>query len=131
MNDENLIPLSKRSQRERKEIARMGAIASNKVQKQRKMMREVVQMLMSDDISDNLVDKLNAKLPFLEKGMDFQTAIVIGQMMSAMDGNSKAFELLTEMNDNGSRKSDEYDPLSKEQLEELLNGTKPSDDKTT
>ena len=39
-NEENLINLRDRTQRERKEIARKGAIASNKKQAERKTFRE-------------------------------------------------------------------------------------------
>ena len=37
MNDENLIPQNRRTQRERKEISRKGAIKSNEVQKKKKV----------------------------------------------------------------------------------------------
>lgn len=39
-NEQNLKPLNKRPQRERKEIARMGAKASNKVQYSKRVLRE-------------------------------------------------------------------------------------------
>ena len=55
MNDENLITFDKLTPRERTEISRKGAIASNKVQKQKKMMREVA---MKDVESAKSVDGL-------------------------------------------------------------------------
>ena len=130
MNDENLIPFTERSAREHQELSRKGAIASNKVQKERKMMREVVQNLMKMNLDADTVEILKEKLPFLQDGMDMQTAMVLGQMKSAIDGNSKAFELLSTMNDTESgNKSNEYEKeLSVEELRGLIaDGTKPSD----
>lgn len=123
MNDENLIPFTERSPREHQELSRKGAIASNKVQKQKKMMREVVQNLMKMELNADTVATLKEKLPFLESGMDMQTAMVMGQMKSAIDGNSKAFELLSNMNDTEREsKTDEYEDLSVSELRGLLNG---------
>lgn len=128
MNDENLITFDKLTPRERTEISRKGAIASNKVQKQKKMMREVVQNLMKMELNADTVATLKEKLPFLESGMDMQTAIVLGQMKSAIDGNSKAFELLSTMNDteNGNKTNDYEQELSVDELRGLLDGTKSS-----
>jgi hypothetical protein len=128
LNDENLITFDKLTPRERTEISRKGAIASNKVQKQKKMMREVVQNLMKMELNADTVATLKEKLPFLESGMDMQTAMVLGQMKSAIDGNSKAFELLSTMNDteNGNKSNDYEQELSVDELRGLLDGTKSS-----
>jgi hypothetical protein len=128
LNDENLITFDKLTPRERTEISRKGAIASNKVQKQKKMMREVVQNLMKMELNADTVSTLKEKLPFLEDGMDMQTAIVLGQMKSAIDGNSKAFELLSTMNDaeNGNKANDYEQELSVDELRGLLDGIKSS-----
>ena len=128
MNDENLITFDKLTPRERTEISRKGAIASNKVQKQKKMMREVVQNLMKMELNADTVATLKDKIPFLEDGMDMQTAIVLGQMKSAIDGNSKAFELLSAMNDieNGNKANDYEQELSVDELRGLLDATKSS-----
>ena len=48
-NEQNLKPLNKRSQRERKEIARMGAIASNEAQANKKV------LIVVDELNDNLI----------------------------------------------------------------------------
>ncbi len=130
MNDENLIPFNQLSPREHAEISRKGAEASTKVKRQKKMMREVVQEVMKMQMNADLVGLIRDKLPFLEVGMDYQTAVILGQVKSAMiDGNSKAFELLSELNDtqNGN-KANEYNELSVDELRGLLDGTKQSND---
>ena len=136
LNDENLISLADRPQRERKEIATMGAIASNKVQKQKKMMRETVQEVMKMKMTPAMFRILKERFPFLEEDMTFQTAMVVGQAVSGIGGNSKAFELLTELNDTESgNKSDDYEQeLSVDELRGLLNESeqiKPTDNPKT
>ena len=53
---------------------------------------------------------------------------LLGQMKSAIDGNSKAFELLSEFNDteNGKKANDYEQELSVDELRGLLDGTKSS-----
>ena len=128
MNDENLISLADRSPQERSEISRKGAEATNKIKKQKKMMREVVQEVMKMNLSADMVEMLKEKLPFLEEGMSYQTAMVVGQVKSAIDGNSKAFELLSTMNDteHGNKSNDYEQELSVDELRGLLDATKSS-----
>ena len=73
-NEQNLIPLSKRSQRERKEIARKGAKATNELKKKRKTLREEL-------------------LALLETG-DYQEKISLAMIQEAKAGNTKAFEVI-------------------------------------
>lgn len=99
-------------------------------------MREVVQNLMKMNLDTDTVEILKEKLPFLQDGMDIQTAIVLGQMKSAIDGNSKAFELLSIMNDteNGNKTNDYEQELSVDELRGLLNESeqiKPTDNPKT
>jgi hypothetical protein len=129
LNDENLIPVTQLSPSVRKEICRKGAEATNRIKKQKKLMREVVQDMMKTQMDPELIEQLKDKFPFLKEGMDFQTAMVVGQLMSSVGGNSKAFELLSTMNDTESaNKSNEYEKeLSVEELRGLLDGTKSAD----
>lgn len=133
MNDENLISLADRSPRERNEISKKGAEATNKIKKQKKMMHEVVQEVMKMNLTADMVEILKEKLPFLEEGMSYQVAMVVGQVKSAIDGNSKAFELLSIMNDteNGNKTNDYEKELSVSELRGLLNGTESKDDPKT
>ena len=45
-NTDNLVSLADRTQQERNEIARKGAIASNKVQKAKKTMRQELELVL-------------------------------------------------------------------------------------
>ena len=60
-NDENLISLATRSQAERSEIARKGQEYSTKAKKERKTMREQLEMLMKLPLSPKQ-DKLREQI---------------------------------------------------------------------
>ena len=53
MNDENLIPLTKRTQREKKRIASMGGQASAKKKKERKTWREIANAMLSTKVNEH------------------------------------------------------------------------------
>lgn len=131
MNDENLIPFSQLSQRERTEIARKGAIASNKAQKERKLMREIVADMLAQKIEelDSLknYEEIQPLICMLGNDNTLAGLMVAGQIRSAIDGNSKAFDLLTTLNDEqvSKKKEESYDELSVDELRGLLNGNKP------
>ncbi|MGN1299341.1 MAG: hypothetical protein ACI4UE_05110 [Candidatus Scatovivens sp.] len=93
-NEQNLIPLNKRSQRERKEITTKGANASNKVQKEKKLLKQQFEMLMSLEIMD---DKLKEQLLCLgipQNETTLQMALCVAITKQALQGNIKAFELI-------------------------------------
>ena len=59
-NEQNLIPLNQRSQRERKEIAAKGAEATNKAKRERKDMRYFAKVVLDELVKDK---KSGAELP--------------------------------------------------------------------
>lgn len=73
-NEQNLINLKNRTQRERKEIAKKGAEATNKLKAQRKTLREELLLL-------------------LEQG-DTQSKLSLSIIQKAMTGDTKAFEVI-------------------------------------
>ena len=73
-NEQNLIPLNKRTQRERKEIARKEAEATNKIKAERKTLKE--ELLLALSIGDT------------------QKKISTAIIKQAQNGNTKAFEII-------------------------------------
>lgn len=71
-NIDNLVSLADRTQQERKEIARKGAIASNKVQKEKKLFKKAVEEKLGQSL-ESMVDAM---------------------IKQANEGNVKAFEVL-------------------------------------
>ena len=73
-NEQNLIPLNKRTQRERKEIARKGAEATNRIRAERKSLREELLLLLEQD--------------------KMQEKISLALLDQAKKGNTKAYEII-------------------------------------
>lgn len=73
-NEQNLIPFNKRTPRERRELARKGAEASNKKQAERRKLREELAILLENE--------------------DMQQKICTALIQQARRGNVKAFEVI-------------------------------------
>lgn len=93
-NEKNLIPLNKRSQRERKEIATKGANASNKIQKEKRLLKQQFEMLMSLEVIDEKLKNQLLKLGIPQNETTLQMALCVAITQQALQGNIKAFEII-------------------------------------
>lgn len=92
MNNENLIPLNKRTQRERKEIARKGAIATNKKKAEQKTYREMAKAMLSATITDeNILNELQA---YGLSETDVKAYTLLGMIKASGNGSHNAFDRL-------------------------------------
>ena len=92
MNNENLIPLNKRPQRERKEIARKGAIATNKKKAEQKTYREMAKAMLSATITDeNILNELKA---YGLSETDVKAYTLLGMIKASGNGSHNAFDRL-------------------------------------
>ena len=95
MNNENLIPLNKRTQRERKEIARKGAIATNKKKAEQKTYREMAKAMLSATITDeNILNELKA---YGLSETDVKAYTLLGMIKASGNGSHNAFDRLMEL----------------------------------
>ena len=78
-NEQNLKPLNTRTQRERKEIARKGAEATNKIIAERKTLSEELRLLLGQ---------------LTDKNITVQESITVALVGQAKRGNTKAFEII-------------------------------------
>ena len=88
-NNKNLKPLNQRPQRERKEIARMGAEASNRAQANKRKLREAANILLTMPIDEKTSEELEQYI----SGDDctYAMAIVVAQLKNALQGDTRAF----------------------------------------
>lgn len=93
-NEQNLIPWEQRSEEEHKEYSRQGGIRSGEVRRQRKAMKEQMNLLLS--LPFNLKDRSGREIKqaFMELGIpeeeiDNQMAMVIALWKTAMTSNAK------------------------------------------
>lgn len=94
MNDKNLIPNSERSPSEVRENGRKGGIASGKVRRKKRDMREAAKVLLDTEVKN---PRLRRKMK--DNGLDDddltnQMAVLLSMFMSAVNGNVRAAEFL-------------------------------------
>ena len=91
----NLIPQNKRSQRERKEIARKGAEATNRVKAEKKSLRQCAEIFgaMPDNKTTEELKAQGIEVDDVTQNM----GVVFGLYKSAKRGNSNAARVLAEL----------------------------------
>lgn len=96
-NEQNLIPGNKRSQSEARENGRKGGQKSGEVRRQRKAMKEQMEMLLS------LPFKQTKQLKFMEElgidgdEIDNQMALIVAMYGKALKGDVQAFNTIREV----------------------------------
>jgi len=90
---EDLIPQSERTKEEQKAIARMGGIASGKARREKKKMRETLEMLLSMPLNNKKavdVEDVRSFAALKGKNISVQDAMLIAQVQKAMKGDTQA-----------------------------------------
>lgn len=100
-NNENLVSLATRTQQEKTEIARKGAAASNKVQKEKRTFKKAIEWLANCD--DIKVTKGTMYEVLKSNGIDVSQLdptklATIGLWWGAIQGNASNFKTLMEGN---------------------------------
>jgi DNA helicase IV len=90
-NEENLIPLNKRTPRERKEIAQKGAKATNKKKAERKKFNELFNSYLDKKVTDKQVKEQMLQFGFTDEECTNKNAIVFAQYKEALKGSTQAF----------------------------------------
>lgn len=94
MND-NLIPQSERTKEEQRRIARSGGIASGKARREKKMMKETLEILLSMQMKTGQATDIESIKSFATlkgKNITVQDAVSIAMLQKAMKGNVRAAE---------------------------------------
>ena len=95
--EENLIPMNKRSKEEIKEIAGRGGRKSGETRRRKRDLKNIVNMMLNADLTDankKKVDKICPNIP--DEALTVNALLVAGQIKSAYQGNTKAFQALAE-----------------------------------
>lgn len=113
--EDNLIPLNERTQQERKEIAAMGAKATNEVKRKRKSLKESMNTLLSLDIK-NTKDWNKVAAMGIDPGeIDNSQLIILALFNRAKTGDVYAIkelrELIGEEHESNSEQEQEHDNL--------------------
>lgn len=81
-NEQNLISLKDRTEEEKREIARMGGIASGEARKERATMKKTLELLLQEKDSD---------------GKTFQNKSTLGLIKGAIQGKAENMKLILQM----------------------------------
>ena len=96
-NEQNLIPWNRRTESEQREYAKKGGQKSGEVRRQRKAMKEQIEMLLS------LPFKQQEQLKFIEDlgietdDIDNQMALLVAMYGKALKGDVQAFNIIREV----------------------------------
>lgn len=96
-NEQNLIPLNKRTKKEQREIATEGGIASGKARREKKTFQELAKTLLSLDVKSGKSLAVMQQMGIESEDMQYKTLCVLGMMKAAQNGNVNAFEKLQEL----------------------------------
>ena len=95
-NDENLIPMNRRTESEQREIATKGGIASGAARRKKRDMRKAAEMLLNMPVS-NKQQTMKATLSALgivEDDMDYGMGVLAAMLVQAANGNVNAAKFL-------------------------------------
>lgn len=115
-NEENLVPFNQLTKKEQREIARKGAIASAKVRKEKKTMREILRECLNMECTDDDLEKLK-----LTGKIDNGTAVTLGLILGAKSGNAQNYKQIVEMLGELTPTSNETPQLKIEIVDNKLN----------
>ncbi|MBE6846177.1 MAG: hypothetical protein E7508_10890 [Ruminococcus sp.] len=92
MNEQNLIPFSKRTESEQREIRSKGGKASGRKRSMKAIAKSLAQSNVADDEIIKLLDMFGIK------DRDFQTVMIFMQMLKASkEGDTAAFKAIVEL----------------------------------
>ena len=96
-NEQNLIPMEKRSPEEAREMGRKGGRASGEARRRKKSLREAAELYLSLPVADKRAWNKLARDGVAPEDVDNQMAIIAGLTIKAVKGDAKAAKLLFEL----------------------------------
>lgn len=96
-NEQNLIPGNKRSQSEARENGKKGGKKSGEVRRQRKAMKEQMEMLLTLPVKNQEQYSFISSLGINEKEIDNQMALIVAMYAKALKGDVQAFNAIREV----------------------------------
>ena len=109
-NEQNLIPV--RTQSEAREKGQKGGIASGEARRAKKTMAQLAELMLNSKLSEDKKEEIQSQFgDIIDEDATVASMMVAGQIKSAIGGNTKAFNALTELSDKAkaSNKADKYE----------------------
>ena len=96
-NEQNLIPLVKRTKSEQRKIQSMGGCSSGVSRRRKKSLREAAELYLSLPVSDKKAWNKLARDGVEPEDVDNQMAIIAGLSIKAAKGDAKAAKVLFDL----------------------------------
>lgn len=96
-NEKNLIPINKRTKNEQREYQSKGGKKSGEVRRQRKAMKEQMEMLLTLPFKQKKQLKFIKDLGIEDKNIDNQMALIVAMYGKALKGDVQAFNTIREI----------------------------------
>ena len=101
-NEQNLIPWNKRTESEQREYAKKGGQKSGEVRRQRKAMKEQMEMLLSlpfnlKDNNGNDISEMLSTLGIEKENIDNQMAMIISLWKTAIGNSNQKIQAVREI----------------------------------
>lgn len=110
MNEDNLIPFNERTEEEQRKIASMGGKASGEARREKKAMKDQINLLLSLPLKDKKAIKQLQSLGIDTDNIDNQMALVISMWQQALKGGKGAVSAATFLRDTvGERPKEEIE----------------------
>ena len=98
MNDENLIPSSKRSLNELREMTRKGGIRSGEVRRAKRTARQLAQLMLSCAAPDKMREQILRVFPEIDaKEIDIKAALLAKKIQNGLNGKSSDIDSILEI----------------------------------
>lgn len=91
---DNLVPIAKRSPEEVREMGRKGGKASGKARREKKLLKDQINLLLSLPLKDKKAKEKLKALGINADNIDNQMAMVISMWQKAIKGDVQAFNTL-------------------------------------
>jgi hypothetical protein len=125
VNDENLIPLNKRTKSEKREIAKKGGKRSGEVRREQKTYREMAKAMLSATITDeNMLNELKA---YGLSETDIKAYTLLGMIKASANGSHNAFDRLMELTGEASQTTTSEEEKQTELLKAIEKAVKNGD----
>lgn len=121
-NEQNLLKAENLTSEQLRERARKGGIKSGKVRRQRKAMKEQMEMLLSLPVKSSKIKEQLKSLGIEEDEIDNQMALIVSLYQTAIKGGKNsvnAFNTIMEMTE---KKDKETNKETLDKLDEVLKG---------
>lgn len=119
-NEQNLIPFNKQTESQQRENARKGGQKSGEVRRQRKAMKEQMELLLTLPFKQTKQLKFIKELGISEEEIDNQMALIVAMYGKALKGDVQAFNTIREV-------TQDSQTISKDNRVQIVNDL-PGDD---